>query len=343
MNILLISPLGFPINPKISYAGIERLVYYYTCELSKTHQVSVMAHSDSVFPEPIKNYHYKPRPNEDSIMAELQQFRIYQSILRSFDVIHDFSHQHLTARFMPNMPTLNIFWHAPCLAQYPKASYNIIALSKYAEREFERVYHQKARYQQSICIDTSRYKLSNRHRNDRFFAIGRLGIEKGHHLAIQICRQAGVPLDIIAARGTEMQNKPLSEYEQMIYSQCDGKQIKMLGDLGEDEKIKIMQTNKALIYATDHPEVTSHKDQECLLCGMPALVSGIGAASEIITHGIDGYLCYSPNDFIEAIRNVDKLDCPSNNANLINRYSIESVVKTYIPLYESVANGERWK
>ncbi len=341
MKILFISPLGFAINEKTTYAGIEHLVWEYCRELSKAHEVAVLGHSDSIFSSSVKNYGYKS--NEDPVIAEIQQFRIYQSVLREYDVIHDFSHQHLTSRFMPNMPTLNIFWHAPALAQYPKAQYNIIALSKWAEREFERVYHQKARYQQSILLDTSKYKLSERHRNDRFFALGRLGPEKGHHNAIEICKQAGVPLDVIAARGTEMQNKPYNEYEQMIMSQCDGKAIRFLGDLGEEDKIKIMQTDKALIYCTDHPEVTSHKLQECLLCGMPALVSAIGAASEILTDGVDGILCYKPKDFMEAIKNVDKLDAPLNNNKLIERYSVENVVKNYLPLYEEVANGLRWK
>ena len=341
MRILFISPLGFAINDQTTYAGIERLVWYYSRELNKLgHEVAVFGHTDSVFPEGIKNYDYKA---PDSTMAELQQFRIYQSVIRDYDVIHDFSHLHLISRYMPNMPTLNLFWHAPILAQYPKAPYNIIALSKYAEREFERVYHYKARYHQSICIDTSLYKLSKRHRNDRFLAIGRIAQEKGHHNAIEVCKAVGASLDIIGARGLEMQNKPYNEYEQSIMSQCDSGQIRLVGDVNDTEKIRLMQTNKALIYATDHPEVTSHKDQEALLCGLPAILSAIGAAPEIVTHGVDGFLCYKPKDFLDAVMNVDKLDCPSNNKNLIERYSVESVVQSYLSLYIEVANGLRWK
>ena len=341
MKVLFISPLGFAINEKTTYAGIERLVWYYSRELNKLgHEVAVFGHTDSVFPEGIKNYDYKAL---DSTMAELQQFRIYQSVIRDYDVIHDFSHLHLVSRYMPNMPSLNLFWHAPILAQYPKAPYNIIALSMYGEREFERVYHYKARYHQSICVDTSLFKPSSRNRNKRFFSIGRLAQEKGHHNAIEVCKAAGVPLDIIGARGPEMQNKPYNEYEQFIMSQCDGEKIRFLGDVDDTEKIKRMQVSKALIYATDHPEVTNHKMQECMLCGMLVIVSAIGAAPEIVTHGVDGFLCYKPKDFLEAVLNVDKLDCPSNNKNLVERYSVESVVQSYLPLYEEVANGLRWK
>ena len=281
MKILLVSPLGFAINSQTKYSGIERLVWEYARELNNlNHDITVMGHEDSIFPEGIKLLPH--RPESDSILSELKHFQIYQYLLRSFDVIHDFSHQHLTARFMPNMPTLNLFWHAPALAQYSKAPYNIIALSKWAEREFERVYRQKARYQYSIGLDTTLYKKSRRHRNERFYCLGRMGPEKGNLEAVILCKKANVPLDIQASRSDEF-----PEYTQQVLSLCDGKQIRYLGDLFEFEKIKVMQTNKALIYATNHPEVTSHKLQEVLLCGMPAIISGIGAAPELLTHGVN--------------------------------------------------------
>lgn len=345
MRILIISPLGFPINPQTQYAGIERLVWEYSKELSSLgHDVSVFGHYESIFPEKVKLYSYKPSLGEDPTIAELQQFRIYQSVLRAFDVIHDFSHLHLTARFMPNMPTLNIFWHAPCIAQYPKAPYNIIALSKWADREFERVYHQKARYQYSIGIDTELYKPSDLPRNDRFYALGRMGVEKGNLEAVLLCLKAQIPLDIQGARGSEHSSTdPLTDYEKKVLSLCDGQKIKYLGDLPEKEKIKIMQTNKALIYATNHPEVTSHKNQECMLVGMPVIIADIGAAPELVTHGVNGFLCRGEKEFLWAINHVNELEPQKSYEEIKHRFDIKTVISDYIPLYEKVANGLRWR
>ena len=339
MKILLISPPVFPINSSSTYVGIERLVFNYSKELVKEHEVTVLGHADSQFPEGVKNLAIRPQGN--NTLDEAHQYQCYQYLLRTFDVIHDFSHLHLASRFNNNLPSLNLFWHAPAVAKYPKAPYNIIALSKWAAREFERIYRQKARYQQSILLDTSLYKLGTFLRNDRFLAVGRMGREKGNLNAAMLCTKLGLPLDIITARGMGY-SKEDEEYEKQVQALCDGVQIKLIWEYTEADKIRYMQSNKALLYITDHPEVTSHKLQECLLCGLPAIVSGIGAAPEIITHGVDGYLCRTEADFEQAIKDVNKLDAPSNKENLRRRYAVENVVKDYIPLYIRVANGERW-
>ena len=323
MNILIVSPLVHAINAQTKYAGIELLAWNYAKELAKTHKVSLTSHPQTTFPEGVT-----PLPHND----ELGCFQTYQSLIRNFDVIHDFSHLHLAPRFMVNLPSLNIFWHAPSLAQYPKSPYNIIALSEWARREFKRVYRQDARYQQSICIDTSLYKPLGK-RGDRFLTIGRMGVDKGNLNAVEICKLAKVPLDIVGASCGE------KDYERKIMAYVDGENIKCHGEVPESEKIKLLQSCRGLIYATDHPEVTSHKIQEAMMCGAPVIVPALGAIPEIVTDSVDGWLCVTTQDYLSAIKCVDQL----KTSTIKDKYSIEKVVNDYIPLYEEVANGLRWK
>ena len=339
MKVLLISPLGFAIHPETRYAGVERLVWEYSRELSKTHEVTVMGREDSIYSEAVKVLPISILDLPDTnIFGELKSYQIYQSEIRKFDVIHDFSHQHLASRFMPALPSLNIFWHAPALAQYPKSPYNVIALSQWASREFKRIYKQEAKYQQSIVLDTTLYKLTNRHRGDRFLAVGRMGKDKGNLNAAMLCKKLGVPLDIITAPCGE------PDYEKAVQELADGKQIKIWWeqDYTEASKIEMMQTCKALLYVTDNPEVTSHKIQESLICGAPVVVPNLGAIPEIVTHGVDGYLCRTEAEFVAAMGNVHKLSPLSKYEETKKRYSVENVVKNYLPLYESVAGGLRW-
>ena len=345
MNILLVSPLGFPIRPETTYAGIEQLVFNYVKELVKTHSVTVMGHANSVFPEGVTNLPTLPQYNDIS-QGELQQYQVYQSYLRNFDVIHDFSHQHLASRYNSKLPSLNIFWHAPGLYKYEKAPYNIIALSNWAAREFKRIYHQKALFQQSIALDTDLYKINphlHLHRTDRFLTIGRNAPEKGNLNAVLLCKELGVPLDVIAARGQEKGDSPLDDYEKAVIENCDGQQIKFLGDAPQQVKIRLMQTCKALIYYTDHPEVTSHKIQETILCGATVIVPYLGALPEIVTQGVNGFLCRDRNDFIQNMKKIDSLVYPEEAyKEFQKKYSIEFVISEYIPLYNRVAQGEHW-
>lgn len=344
MRILLVSPLGFPVNEKTRYSGIEVLVYNFAKELNKQHDVAVMGHAESVFPDGVTVYPSQPLPDEKFLFDELRMYRQYQSVVRKYDVVQDFSHQHLIARHMPNIPSLNLFWHAPALAQYPKAPYNIVALSQWAKLEFERVYRQKAKYQRSIALDTETYKPSVRHRGDRFLTIGRMSPEKGNLEAIMLCKKAGVPIDVAGGRGVERGSRePLTEYEQEIQEHIDGKMVCYLGEVTEEEKLRLLHDCKALIYATGHSEVTSHKIQEAMLCGAPVIVPNIGAVPEIVTHGVNGYLCRSPQEYLDAICNVDKLEPMKLINEVRDTWSIESIVSNYIPLYKSVVGGERWK
>jgi len=245
---------------------------------------------------------------------------------------------------MPNLPSLNIFWHAPALAKYPKAPYNIMGLSKWACREFRRIYQQDAKYQYSVCIDTELYKpLPDVKRNDRFLSVGRMGAEKGNLNSAILCKELGYELDILTARAEV--NKPITDYEKQVMAIADGEKIKIWWekDYNEQSKIKMMQTCKGLLYVTEHPEVTSHKNQEALLCGAPAILPNIGAAPEIVTQGVDGFLCDSENDFIEAIKNVDKLDASKTYETNKDRWGVQSVVKNYLPLYQKVMEGARWR
>lgn len=330
-----------PLNGSSRYVGIERLVWEYANELVKQNQeVAVIGHEKSIFPSGVILFPVSPLP--DSVKSETKAFQKWQYILRNYDVIQDFSHLHLASTIIPNLPSLNLIWHSPCLIQYPKAPYNIIAPSEWATRDYQRYYHQKARYQQSIGINTDVYKPLGK-RGDRFLTIGRMAEEKGNLRAIILCKKAGVPLDVAGGRGVENEGQPLTLYEQVIMNECDGEQIRFLGEVTEDGKIDLMRRCKALIYATNYPEPTNHKLQECLLCGAPAIVPRLGAIPEIVTEGVDAFVCQTDEEYIEAIKAVDVLQPEFTRESLVRKYDIRNVVKDFLPLYQEVKEGLRWR
>ncbi len=340
MKTLLISPIVYAYNPATRYAGLEKLVWQFDCEIAKEHEVSVMCHSDSVFPTNVQRLPMRPEDNAFSL-AELRHYQAYQYRLREFDVIHDFSHSHLASRYNVNLPTVNPVWHSPFLNKYPKAPYNIIAPSEWARRAFRQVYNQQAKYMPCIVIDTDVYKPDGE-RGDRFLTLGIMTPDKGNLASAMLCKELGLPLDIVGGRGND--NKELTEYEKAIQAISDGKQIKFWGEVSDDTKIGLLQSCKALIYTmgAGYQEVTSHKVQEALLCGAPVITSLVGAMPEIITHGVDGYLCANENEYKQAMVNVYKLDPSKTRDKLVAEYSIKDVVAKYGKLYQEVKDGLRW-
>ncbi len=333
MNILLVSPMVIPVNPETRYAGIESLVYHYAKELVKEHEVSVIGRKDSVYPEGVKVYGVNPR-GDLFLDGELLAYQSYQYLLRTFDVIHDFSHQHFACRYNYKLPALNIFWHAPSLAKYPKAPYNIIGLSKWACREFKRVYKQEARYMQSILIDPEVYHPEGE-RGDRFLTLGIMNPEKGNLPTALLCKELGLPLDI-AGKGDG------GDYEKAVRAVCDGELIKYHGEVTDEEKIKLMQTCKALMFIMPqgYEEVTSHKLQEAMFCGAPVIVSNTGVMAELVFHGVDGFRCNTEAEFKIALKEVDNLK--PDFKDVVDTYSAKNVIKNHIELYEKVKEGLHW-
>jgi len=123
---------------------------------------------------------------------------------------------------------------------------------------------------------------------------------------------------------------------------CDGKQIKFYGEVSEEQKLELLQSCKALLYATHHVEITSHKVQEAMLCGAPAIIPNKGGMPEIVTNGVDGYLCNLPVEYEKATQKVDKLTPEKTRPQVAQKYHPDTVAGNYIKLFERVAAGERW-
>jgi len=289
-----------------------------------------MGHAESEYPEGVNLFPTTPPIGDIFLRDEIAQYQSYQQVLEFFDVIHDFSHQHLVARNRVNLPTLNIFWHDPGVALFPKAPYNIIALSEWAAQRFKRFYKQDAKYQQSIIIDTEIYRPWGR-RNNRFLSLGVIHPRKGHLEALAYCKEAGVPLDIVGKLS-----------EDTRYCGLIKKSGCYLGEVSDEEKLILYQSCRALIYPSQEAEVTNHKLQEAMLCGAPVIVSNIGAMPEIVTHGVDGFLCKNKAEFVGAIKKVEELTPDATRASVVQKYGVKGVIEGYMPLYEKVRAGFRW-
>lgn len=348
MKILCFSPIELPWTIGARYSGLERLAVQFAEQWAKLgNDVTLLAHKDTEVPKGVKLLPCEGYINNDRIThAELKAFRQYQYLFREFDVIWDIGHLHLIARSMPNMPTANVFSANPEYekrAGNEKASYNLISWSRWGVNQIRKWYGRNALYQETIMVDPKIYKPSGGKRNDRFLTVGRMAEPKGNLSAVLLCKKMGLKLDVVGGRGSEMfGGEELTNYEKEVKDNCDGKDIIFWGEVDEAQKVELMQTCKALLYITNHVEITSHKIQEALFCGCPVIIPSHGGFPEIVTHGIDGCLCSNDYEYLMAIENVDKLDASKTREKLIEKYSPENTSKNYIKLFENIARGLRW-
>ena len=351
MRILIFSPIELPYTLGARYTGLERLAVQFAEQWHLLgNDVTLLAHKDTTVPEgvrllPCDGYETIDRTKGEH--AEVKAFMRYQPEFYSFDVIWDIGHLHLIARMMSHLPTVNVLPTAPEYAVRAgniKAPYNLVSFSRWGIDEIRKYFHQESRYQETIMVDPEIYKPLLSTRSNRFLTLGRMSEEKGNLNAVMLCRNLGLSLDIAGGRGSETTaSTPQREYEQRIIDLCDGSQIKFYGEVSDEQKIELMQTCRGLIYMTNHVEITSHKIQEALLAGAPAIVPNLGGIPEIITHGVDGYLCSNEREYVEAIKHIDELDPSKTRKRLTKKYHPKLVAEEYFNLFEQVKGGLRWK
>ena len=345
MKILVCSATVFAINEHTKYGGMERLAWDFADQLSELgHEVSLFAPDDTIPPAGVSliGTGFKAHPD---INYELNAYFTNREILDKsstllYDVIHDFTHRHYISRMQGlDTPSINLFWHDPYIAKFPKADHNIVALSEWARIRFEEIYLQKAIVQETILVDSEKYIYDpDIKREDWFVFVGKLSHEKGALDAIRICNMIGAKLKIIGGKGIETDS---DNYQKEVIRQSKDN-IEYLGEVSDEVKIECLQKAKGLIYPVNQMEITSYKNMEALMCGCPVITYDRGAMGHTVESKITGFLARSPNEMISCLDRVDEIDNQTCRDIAIEKWGKENVVKNYIPLYESVKNGEKW-
>jgi len=339
MRILLIGTTVLPSPPK-GYGGIEMLIWDFANHLSRRgHEVTLVAVKGSKPPEGVQLIETgDPKTHQD---REDLAFECYAHRLAEFDVIHDFSHQHIASRRL-DLPSVNMIWD-PVIYKYPKAPYNLVGLSEWQAARVRAVYGQGCQWQH-LLVDPSKYTFCEKKytfcekKEDFFVFVARFTPGKGALEAISIAKRAGIKLYVI---GGNIPTDP-TDYEKQVRESCDGKHAIFLGNIGHKEKIELMSRAKAFIYPLKQVEATSQVIAESLMCGTPVIVFNHSSMPELIDHGVSGFLVRDEQGFIDAIERVEDISPYSCRASALKRFSPEVVIPWYEKLYEKVKNGMRW-
>jgi glycosyltransferase involved in cell wall biosynthesis len=159
--------------------------------------------------------------------------------------------------------------------------------------------------------------------------LGRMVPDKGAHRAIRIAREAGWPL-LLAAKMREPAEQAFfdSEVRPLL-----GGDIEYLGELGSEDKCKLLCGAAALLNPIDWPEPFGMVLLESLACGTPVVARAVGAAPEIVSHGQVGFLGRTDADLTAALSRLDELDRLSCRTWAAQRFSLELMAKGYEECY----------
>jgi glycosyltransferase involved in cell wall biosynthesis len=335
MKIAQVAPI-FERVPPVTYGGTERVVSYLTEELVRQgHEVTLFASGDSITAANLV------ATVECSLrLASLQQdWLVYQTMLldqvgmmaHEFDIIHfhtDYYHFPLAKRLpVPHVTTLHGRLDLPELVPLYRHFCDVPVISI---SDNQRTPLPWAAWQGTVYhgLPPDLYSLSPK-TGDYFVFVGRISPEKRVDRAIEVARHAGKRLYIAAK---------VDKADEVYFDACikpllRDPLVEYLGEVGEEDKHRLLQGAAALLFLIDWPEPFGLVVIEALACGTPVLAYGNGSVPEIVDDGITGFIVSNQEEAFAAADRLDELDRAKCRRVFEQRFTSKRMADDYLALY----------
>ena len=346
MRIAQVAPLYEAVPPKL-YGGTERVVSLLTEELVRRgHEVTLFASGDSVTSARLAAVTERAlrldAASRDLLGADtIRQLDLVFGNARDFDIIHCHV-DYLAYPFagLVSTPTLHTvhgrldlpyltpiyrqFKHVPLVSisdaqRAPLADIGVMWAGT--------VHH---------GLPPERLTFSPTPGNYLAF-LGRLSPEKQPDVAIEVARQAGLPLRIAA----KVDAADREYFERVVAPLLDDPLIEFVGEIGDADKSAFLGGARALLFPIDWPEPFGLVMLEALACGTPVIARPCGSVPEVVRPGVNGFVGDTVSELVDAVRRLETLDRAECRRDFERRFSVAHMVDGYEALYREARADAR--
>lgn len=338
MRIGLIAPSFISVPPR-GYGGTELFIARLAEGLSKIGQkVVVYTNGEStvavekrwIYP----TSHWPVVDEADATLRELEHTTwAIHNAAQECDVIHVNNSQGIICSRFVDTPFAHTIHHPRELSlsklyrRFPLIQY--VAISDFQRRQeslpkISTIHH---------GVDFSQYKLGEGKRQYLSF-LGRIAPIKGTHLAIEVAQKAGIPLKIAG----EIQPMFRDYFETQIKPYIDGKFIEYVGIADLQAKNELLRNSLAMLFPIQWDEPFGLVLIESMACGTPVLALPGGSVSEVVRHGVAGYVCHSVEELAAHAACLD-LSPRAIRHYAEGHFSAHRMAAQYCRLYENLLHG----
>jgi glycosyltransferase involved in cell wall biosynthesis len=343
MRIAQVAPLYESVPPK-AYGGTERVVSWLTEELVRLgHEVTLFASGDSMTTaELVPCCPESLRLSTDCVDQMAHHFVLLEKVLQrkdEFDLIHfhtDYLHFPISSREkyihvstlhgrldIPDLvPLYDFYSHAP-----------VISIS-HAQRD--PLPHLNWQGTVHHGFSPELYKLHTKPGKYVAF-LGRTSPEKGLDRAIEIARQAGMPLKIAA----KIDKADQEYFDSCIRPLLDTGDIEFLGEIGYPEKNQFLGEASALLFPIAWPEPFGIVMIEAMACGTPVIAYPFGSVPEVVKDGVSGYVVPDLQSAVDAVHNIDCLDRKKVRKHFEQHFTANRMTQDYLRIYERLTSRKK--
>lgn len=210
------------------------------------------------------------------------------------------------------------------------------------------------------AIDASEFPFVGREGKKRYFiTLANFKEIKGQHIAAKICarkryrlRMAGTVATITTPQKLmfEIAN-PLSKYrgdddfkyysDKVLPYVLRSPLVTYSGSVGGRKKMKLISEARALLFPIQWEEPFGMAVIEALACGTPVVAMKRGAMTEIIEHGVTGFLADNEKEFAQYMERVDEIDPAACRAAVEKKFSEVCMAQRYIKRYQQAIKAAK--
>jgi glycosyltransferase involved in cell wall biosynthesis len=333
MRIAMLAPISWRVPPR-HYGPWESVVSVLTEGLVKRGiDVTLFATADSITSARLVSVCPKPYSEDSSIDAKVWESLHISAVFErasEFDLIHNnFDFLPLTYSGLVRTPVLTTIHGfssdriTPVYDKYNDSAY-YVSISNADRRPglnyISTIYH-------GIPVEEFEFRSEQ---GDYLLFYGRIHHDKGTAEAIQVAREAGLPL-IIAG----IIQDPVY-FEKEVAPHLDGERVRFIGPVGGERRSSLLGGARALLHLINFAEPFGLSMGEAMACGTPVIARPLGAVPEIVIHEKTGFLVESAGDAIDAACRIHLLDRKEIRRHIEVNFESNRMIESYIRTYERV-------
>jgi glycosyltransferase involved in cell wall biosynthesis len=159
---------------------------------------------------------------------------------------------------------------------------------------------------------------------------GRIHPDKGVVEAIQTAAQLGLPLVMAGIVQDE------HYFENQVRPLIDGEQVRFIGAVDAKDRSSFLGGAMALLHLINFDEPFGFSVAEAMACGTPVIASDRGSMTELIDHGITGFLVNNVAEASAAGLALGTIQRPAVRAAALEKFSRHRMVDDYLAVYEQL-------
>ncbi|HUY06801.1 MAG TPA: glycosyltransferase family 4 protein [Acidimicrobiales bacterium] len=340
LRIGVVAPPMLPVPPS-GYGGIERVVALLVDGLvEKGHDVTLFAEASSVtrarLVSPIRSSLMLGDPAQ--LADELYHNSAAYRDANEFDVIHDHTGTGAAFGAMVESDTLVVHTlHGPW-TPYSRRLFELIGdrVQVVAISHAQQTANALVRYAGVVYngIDLRSHPFQS-DKEDFLVFLGRVCAEKRPEIAIEVARAAKLPL-VMLIKATEPNER--AYFNEFIAPRLSS-DVTVLEEPSHSVKVNILGRARALLFPIDWPEPFGLVMIEAMACGTPVITTPLGAAPEIVSEGVTGFLCTTKDEMIEAVNASVGLKAKDCRDRVERHFSARAMVAHYERLYRDLHAG----